>query len=251
MTSTGPLKLSKCLDTNRRGKDCHFLAVYVHCITRSRREVVPKEQTAESGHCSLSIVTLSAGPGVRPRSCNLCTLYEQQQSKQTGATSVSEEAVVFVVGVSMLKNLLVRSQQEAGHRHSATLQTQQKELTFLDTDTISETRRPFQWNSFTHHPPRNTNKPTQTQCGKNTKLLHWWISQMHFPSLLVQNCLTREISQNSKQPVLIHHSLKFTITNNWHIIWGLSNFKMYHRLKQTKTALDFYFRGNCRNKKTR
>lgn len=100
-------------------------------------------------------------------------------------------------------------------------------------------------------PPRNTNKPTQTQCGKNTKLLHWWISQMHFPSLLVQNCLTREISQNSKQPVLIHHSLKFTITNNWHIIWGLSNFKMYHRLKQTKTALDFYFRGNCRNKKTR
>lgn len=133
----------------------------------------------------------------------------------------------------------------------ATLQTQQKELTFLDTDTISETRRPFQWNSFTHHPPRNTNKPTQTQCGKNTKLLHWWISQMHFPILLVQNCLTREISQNSKQPVLIHHSLKFTITNNWHIIWGLSNYKMYHRLKQTKTALDFYFRGNCRNKKTR
>lgn len=115
------------------------------------------------------------------------------------------------------------------------------------------------WNSpsipvkffYSSPPPRNTNKPTQTQCGKNTKLLHWWISQMHFPILLVQKCQTREISQNSKQPVLIHHSLKFTITNNWHIIWGLSNFKMYHRLKQTKTALDFYFRGNCRNKKTR
>lgn len=49
------------------------------------------------GHCSFPIVTLSAGPATHPHSCNLCPLYEHQQSKQTGATSVSEEAVVFAV----------------------------------------------------------------------------------------------------------------------------------------------------------
>lgn len=56
-----------------------------------------------------AIVPLSAGPVVHPHSCNLCPLYEHQQSKQTGATSVSEEAVVFAVGVSVLRNLLVGS----------------------------------------------------------------------------------------------------------------------------------------------
>lgn len=46
-----------------------------------------------------SIVSLSTGPAAHPHPTRLRPLYEQQQqqTKQTGATSISEEAVVFAV----------------------------------------------------------------------------------------------------------------------------------------------------------
>lgn len=159
MTSTGQFKLSYCSDTNRRGKRGRFLAVNPHYITRSRRELFHKNRRPKSSFCSFSIVPLSAGRAARPLPCHLCPLYEQQQGKQTGATSVSEEAVVFTAVVSVCRNPSVGGQQSHPFKHS------DGELTFQDTDTLAATDRQFQRNSFPDpplHPPTHTNNTSTT-----------------------------------------------------------------------------------------
>lgn len=93
--------------TNRRGKDGHFLTQNAHYIIRNRPMFFHKNTRLELDitpprPLSLppSIVTLSAGPCCGPSLGQSLSIYERGKSKQTAATSISEEAVVFVVSVS-------------------------------------------------------------------------------------------------------------------------------------------------------
>lgn len=139
MTSAGPLKVTLMTrhKQEREGLPLPRREHSLHHKEGGRREVVPQER-------SLAIVPPPLSPCQRalPRTrTHAISVHftSDQQGKQTGATSVSKEAVVFAVRV---RNLLVGERQH--HHHPPVLcpfKHSDKELTFQDTDTVIETDR--------------------------------------------------------------------------------------------------------------
>lgn len=171
MTSAGPLKVTLMTrhKQEREGPPLPRREHSLHHKEGGRREVVPQER-------SLAIVPPPLSPCQRslPRTrTHAISVHftSDQQGKQTGATSVSKEAVVFAVRV---RNLLVGESQH--HRHpspssvpsnTATRNLHSRTLTLFLKLTVSLPPPP---------PPKTQTQNTSTHSSRELLDVKVWFS---------------------------------------------------------------------------
>lgn len=137
MTSAGPLKLA-LMTRHKQEREGPPLPRREHSLHHKQQAGGCSTRT-ESGHCPCAPPSSPLSPCQRtlPHTRAQATgvhFTSGRQGKQTGATSVSKEAVVFAVRV---RNLLVGESQQPPHPTSpCPFKHSDNEPTFQDTDTV-------------------------------------------------------------------------------------------------------------------